>query len=325
MPSTKTMAQMEESARQLADQQGATGRFPQTEVFSYLNRGIAEFWDILIATKGWPYVGLTYFVFGTVSATGTTPPTVTVSGNPNDSYTLLIEILVGGTLGVATFQWSINSGATWISGTTAASVTLGNTGITASFAAGTYNADNAYQAVATPLPLVSGQSTYDLPVDFYRLHSVLMQSSIGNDFYEIFEMGATEESSYINPNTLTGYPVVYRLQGARTGRCSISVYPPPSQGSFLRINYFPYALELTDPAATFDGINGWEIYPITYAALQMSIKDEDLETQQRLSSMLDDVKRRIQGLAWSRQVQAQQIQKSNRKMSRWGKYRLPRA
>lgn len=98
-----------------------------------------------------------------VTSAGTSPPTVTLSGTPNGKTSqILIDIVVGGTLGVATFRFSTDGGQTWSATlTTAASVVLsdtavdsmvganGVTGLTAGFAAGTYNADNTYTATTS--------------------------------------------------------------------------------------------------------------------------------------------------------------------------------
>ena len=104
---------------------------------------------------------------GAVSDGGTAPPTVTLAGTPLGAYTLKIEIVAGGAVGAATFRFSTDGGSTWSeTHVTAASVLLdesptataltpaddsmvgrnGATGITASFAAGTYNADNFYDS-----------------------------------------------------------------------------------------------------------------------------------------------------------------------------------
>ena len=98
---------------------------------------------------------------GSVTSSGTSPPTVTLSGTPLGAFQLQIDIQVGGTLGTATFKFSTDGGNTWSATiATGASVALtdtatdslvgvnGATGITAAFAAGTYNADNLYTANA---------------------------------------------------------------------------------------------------------------------------------------------------------------------------------
>lgn len=96
---------------------------------------------------------------GAVTESGTSPPDVTLSGTPDGAFSLVIEIQDGGTLGTATFRFSTDGGLTWSADIdTAASVELtdptvdsqigvnGSTGLTAAFAAGTYNADNKYTA-----------------------------------------------------------------------------------------------------------------------------------------------------------------------------------
>ena len=86
--------------------------------------------------------------FPTITATGTTPPTVTTSGYTTVTDKLRIEITTGGARGTAVFKWSIDGGDNYTTGvTTAATVDLGN-GITVAFATGTYSTDNVY--VATP-------------------------------------------------------------------------------------------------------------------------------------------------------------------------------
>lgn len=79
---------------------------------------------------------------------GTTPPDVTLSGTLTQSVDLRIEITTSGPRGTAVFRWSVNGGASYTSGiTTAASVALGSTGITANFATGTdYTNDNVYRS-----------------------------------------------------------------------------------------------------------------------------------------------------------------------------------
>jgi hypothetical protein len=73
----------------------------------------------------------------TVSLSGTQNP-ANLLGGPASFFAIQIAITTGGALGVSQFTWSLN-GVPQASGVaTAASVILGSTGLTATFAAGTY-------------------------------------------------------------------------------------------------------------------------------------------------------------------------------------------
>lgn len=92
-----------------------------------------------------PAVGITR-VQGVVTATGTTPPTVTLTGSPSNTTqsNIEIDITTSGTLGTALFQWKLNGVVQQTGQFTAASFLLGTTGITANFSAGTYAINNVY-------------------------------------------------------------------------------------------------------------------------------------------------------------------------------------
>lgn len=86
----------------------------------------------------------------TVVSAGTTPPVVSLTGTPAGFYDLRIEITAGGARGTAVFRWSTDAGNSWTSNvTTAATVALGSTGLTAVFATGSnYSTDNVYTSHA---------------------------------------------------------------------------------------------------------------------------------------------------------------------------------
>ena len=88
-------------------------------------------------------------VQGPVTATGTTPPTVTLSGTPNNlsASTVEIDITTPGTRGIALFQWKFDGVVQQTLQVTSASFVLGTTGLQASFSAGTYAANNVYTSV----------------------------------------------------------------------------------------------------------------------------------------------------------------------------------
>jgi len=94
-------------------------------------------------------------VAGTNSAvvhTGTGVPAVTVSGSPNDAYSVVALITTGGALGVGQFQFSQDGGKTF-SATylipSGGSFVIPNTGLTLTFASGTYVALDTYAFTCT--------------------------------------------------------------------------------------------------------------------------------------------------------------------------------
>ncbi len=85
----------------------------------------------------------------TAPATGT-PPVMTVTGTPNDSYDVKVKMTLGGAVGAALFQYSTDGGDTYSSDvTTAATFAVPNTGVTLNFAAGTYVAADVYTFSST--------------------------------------------------------------------------------------------------------------------------------------------------------------------------------
>lgn len=87
-------------------------------------------------------------VFPSITAAGTTPPTVTISGEVIGSKPLAglrIEITTLGARGTAQFRYSLDAGVTFSDPVlTAAAVLLGKSGLTANFAVGNYAVDNVY-------------------------------------------------------------------------------------------------------------------------------------------------------------------------------------
>lgn len=87
---------------------------------------------------------------GTVSQTGG-GPLPTLSGSATRRIDVILEILAGGTVGTATFRFSLDNGLTWSAARdTAASYALPGTGVTVTFTAGTYVAAERYTFTSRP-------------------------------------------------------------------------------------------------------------------------------------------------------------------------------
>ncbi len=100
------------------------------------------------------FMKLTASVVGTNSAVSQTGggPVVTVAGAPFDSYNAIIEVMGGGALGVGTFRYSLDGGDVYSQTYTIPSggtFLVGDSNVTATFAAGTYVLGTTYTWTST--------------------------------------------------------------------------------------------------------------------------------------------------------------------------------
>lgn len=107
-------------------------------------------------------------------AAGTNPPAASLVGRPTlGTLSVLIRIVVGGSLGIATFQFSTDGGLTNAgSATTGAAVVLPNTGLTVNFPTGVYSTDNVYSSATAVPETVLGWIVALVTVDLYRKRGV---------------------------------------------------------------------------------------------------------------------------------------------------------
>lgn len=106
---------------------------------------------------------------GTVSSPG--GPAVTLTGTPLDGYEGQVKITVGGAVGTAKFQVSLDNGETWSDEiTTAATYPVPNSGLTLNFAAGTYVAAQVYSwtSVAPSFSTVQLNTALDVALNDQR-------------------------------------------------------------------------------------------------------------------------------------------------------------
>lgn len=110
-------------------------------------------------------VPVTGSTMGTVSSSGTSPPTMTITGTPLGAFRLVVDCVVGGANATATIRFSTDGGNTWsVTMPTLAAATPqaltdtatdslvginGSTGLSVAFASGTFNADNLYTSTAS--------------------------------------------------------------------------------------------------------------------------------------------------------------------------------
>lgn len=107
-----------------------------------------------LATAGGPVLAVPVTpsnagTIGSVTLTGTgVTPGASATGTPRDKYDVVVKIIAGGAVATASFQVSFDGGVTFSPTTaTAASITtyVASTGLTLTFAAGTYVANDLYK------------------------------------------------------------------------------------------------------------------------------------------------------------------------------------
>lgn len=128
------------------------GYGPLAECAAYVaERSGRTVWCVPVAQSG---AG----TMGTWSTSPTTGPAVGNTGTPNDAYQVWVKITGGGAIGTSRFQFSLDGGDNYEpEAVTAATYALTNTGITLTFAAGTYVLGEVYKCNATPPAYTSVQ------------------------------------------------------------------------------------------------------------------------------------------------------------------------
>lgn len=309
---TRTLSAMCDDAYKAADMEGFTERYPVAEVTRYINQGVAELWDLLVAAKGYAYFGRPYYKLSTTSTT-LSAGAITLSGTVVTGTTatvdVRIKVTVSGALGTSAVQYSLDGGTTY-NGTdiTLNAVTiLSDSGLIANATSATYQGHSgqvvtvsAYNPVT-----VADTTSYRLPDDFYKLHQAYLIN--GSSPMQLLDrLGFVEDapSRYGYFATTGGYPGSYDLRSN-----FIDILPAPSGAWTLKIWYVPKATTLTNADDAFDGINGWEDYPVAYAAKKILNKEADFEMANMVQQDLNKLRERIQVMSKDRDYgRAQQVQ-----------------
>lgn len=115
------------------------------------------------------------------------------------------------------------------------------------------------------LPLVSGQSRYPLPENFYELYSVTINWG-PQDVEEVPDYSSVRDRSHF----LNGLswarrgPKAFRLRAGE-----IELLPVPQSEPTAILQYLPAFEDMAIGSGSFDGVNGWERLIVLRTAMDM--------------------------------------------------------
>lgn len=155
----------------------------------------------------------------TPSSAGTSPPVLTITGTPTGPWDLRIECQLGGAHATATYRFSVDGGNTWSADIvtlgagvaqaltdTAVDSLVGNngaTGLSVAFAAGTFNADNAWSSKAN-----------------LCVNTLILQADAATFWYNADRLGAKTDVDILEDTDIFAmhlYYVAHRYRRRRMG------------------------------------------------------------------------------------------------------------
>ncbi len=153
-----------------------------------------------------------------------------------------------------------------------------------------------YYTIMTQFTVASGETSYSLPADFYKLRGV-DRAMGGSNFYALrrFVFEDRNRRGYYQRYRGVQPYIAYRLMAN-----SIIFSPEDQAPGDYRMWYVPAATTLTSGADTIDGINGWESYVVVGAAIMALMKEES-----DISALLlekQGIEKRIRDMALDRDV-----------------------
>lgn len=169
-------------------------------------------------------------------------------------------------------------------------------------------------ATITTLPNVD---TYDLQADHYKLLNVFWDARTGYGLQRMFEVQPNEDETQLTGegwDYLTGGSrggVRYEQLGPATvgGNPQIRFVPMPTGVYTVTVKYAPPAVKLAADGDVLDGVNGWELYPVYYAAAECQAKQDNFEAADRLKARMDEQGRRILVMARPNQGEPKRVQR----------------
>jgi len=153
--------------------------------------------------------------------------------------------------------------------------------------------------IADPLifSITGSNYTYALPADFYKLKGVDKSLSGAGDWYTLRPFMFEDRNARRTATRFRGlYPAIrYKILGEE-----LFLSPDDQATGTYRMWYVPRYTALTSDASTVDGVNGWEVYIETDAAIKALQKEEsDVSV---LMAMKAALIKRIEDMAANRDV-----------------------
>ncbi len=166
----------------------------------------------------------------------------------------------------------------------------------------TKTAEHYYLGPPNTFLTVSGQDAYELPPDFYKSVGVDVQFFGVWRAAERFDFQRRNDYQVIGGNAWT-WPctLLYDLWGQQ-----LKLMPMPNQATQVRHFYYPVCprMSLTDGAnganSIVDGINGWEVFLVDWAAKKCAERDQDFDLAASLSADIAATEARILSMGASR-------------------------
>lgn len=127
------------------------------------------------------------------------------------------------------------------------------------------------------IPTIAGVATYEFDASFYKLISV--ELTVNGYTRQIDKWTWAQRALFLNVATwgLASQPISYKI----VGRDNIMFAPVPDGVYSVRVWYVPASVDMTDPADTYDGRDGWEEWVVLDAAIKAKTKaEEDVRTLQ---------------------------------------------
>jgi len=163
--------------------------------------------------------------------------------------------------------------------------------------------------------LAAGESTYDLPDDFYKLRGVDFKTGGQNEFSTLYPFTFKERNE--QTSGLRRWPFGLADIRYRLVKNTLRFIPEDSAQGDYQLWYIPAANTLSDDADEMDGVNGWEDYVVVSATIRC-LEKEETDTV-NLRNELRMLKTRIEDSAANRDAgQPERIEDVNTSIYRPG-------